>query len=110
MNIDEILTASKRAAQELATNPDYAGLRQQMYEAEQQMVPAGLRAQGWIYRDMPSRFTPEFWDKFLGIMGEGNYKIVIMSSGDDWVRGQFFLSPQALENIRAYAASKDKLP
>jgi hypothetical protein len=74
----------------------------------QEMVPADLRAQGWVYRDLPSKLSYEMWDLFLSIMGEGNYQILIASQGDNWKRGQFFLSPKALENLAAYRDQKVK--
>ena len=46
----------------------------------------------------------EYWDKFLAIMGDGNYRILIMSSGDDWARtvpaepGRFEKSPRVAKN------------
>lgn len=80
-----------------------------MFAAEQGLVPPELRAQGWIYKDMVGRCTPEAWDKLLSIAGEGNYKILISSSGINergllWKRGQFLFSPAAVRNFDAYAA------
>jgi hypothetical protein len=74
-------------------------------EMEQEaLVPKELREQGWVYRDVPGRFSFEMWDLFLSVLGEGNYHIIAMSENKekDWKRGQFLLSPQAMENIAQY--------
>ena len=81
---------------------DRAELNELMAEAEQGIVPKDLREQGWVYKDMPSRLTHEGWDKFLNLLGEGNYQVLVMSSGPDWKRGQFLLSPKAFENMKNY--------
>ncbi len=71
-----------------------------------------LIADGWQYRDMPSRVTPEVWAEWLAIMGEGNYRILIMTSFEDAtgrttaVRGQFFISPTGMENMQRYLDSR----
>lgn len=75
-------------------------------EALQGAVPADLREQGWVYRDLPGRCTPEAWDQLLSVMGHDNYKIIAGSAGPGWVRGQFFLSPKAIENMRHYASGE----
>lgn len=63
-------------------------------------------ADKWIYYDIPTKFSYEMWDKFLIILEEENYKILAMSKGKDWVRGQFLISPKGMDNIRKYSASK----
>ena len=73
-----------------------------MSMAEQEIVPPELRAQGWVYRDIPKTFSYEMWDLFLDIMGAVNYQIVCASSCSGWKRGQFLLSPKALENLQKY--------
>lgn len=83
-------------------------LYEMLSKAEQEMVPPELRAAGWIYRDMPGRCSPEMWEILLSIFGDGNYKIVVMSEGSNehgaWKRGQFFLAPAAIENMKTYSA------
>lgn len=78
-------------------------LLQGLYDAQQQMVPADLREKGWVYRDVP-RMSLEYWEQFINALGE-DYQCLIMSKGDNWARGQFFLSPQAMDNIAALAKS-----
>ena len=65
------------------------------------------RADGWSYRDAPTWFTPEMWDYFLSIIGEGNYVVLAMSErtagdGTKSKRGQFIISPQGMENMRSH--------
>lgn len=76
----------------------------ELREAEQvALVPAQLRAEGWVYRDVPGWFSHEMWELFLNTMGHDNYKIVIMSSHPErGKRGQFLLSPKAMKNLEAY--------
>ena len=31
-----------------------------------------LLADGWEYRDVPTRMRPDLWDEFLDIIGAGN--------------------------------------
>lgn len=73
-------------------------------------VPDDLKAKGWEYRDMPGRVTPEGWDKLFGIIGDGQYQILIMSEGTNadgpWKRGQFCVSPKGLQNMRDYSEAQ----
>lgn len=69
-----------------------------------------LIAEGWAYRDLPGKLSLEMWGKFIGILGDAPYKILIGSEGRDrdgfeWRRGQFLLSPAAMENLKAYNAA-----
>lgn len=63
------------------------------------------RADGWVYRDLPRRLSFEMWDHFLSVIGEGNYVILAMSTGPDWKRGQFLISPAGMENMRQHGNS-----
>lgn len=83
-------------------------IMQMLDEIDQEtLVPEDLREQGWIYKDFPGRFSLEAWDMLIGIIGKGNYKLVAFSEGrspeGDFKRGQFLLSPQAQQNLWAYA-------
>lgn len=74
-----------------------------------------LRADGWEYRDIPGRLTPEMWDLLLSRIGEGNYRILAMSmgtnaKGEDWVRGQLFISPAGFEQMRRKPTDASKDP
>lgn len=71
--------------------------------SEENLEPEDLLKQGWIYHDFPGKFSFEIWDFLLTIIGEGNYKLLVYSEGNDWKRGQFLLSPQAQKNLKAYA-------
>lgn len=55
---------------------------------------------GWVYRDTPGKFSFEIWDKFLSLIGEENYRILAMSEGDDWKRGQLLISPDGLARLQ----------
>jgi len=69
-----------------------------------------LEAEGWRYTDPPGRFSPEFWQKFLAILGEGEYLILAESSGvgsggQPWHRGQLMISPAGQRNLSAWLAA-----
>jgi hypothetical protein len=55
--------------------------------------------QGWVYRDPPTKFSFEMWDYFLSLLGEGNYHVIATSEGDDWKRGQLFISPTGMQRL-----------
>lgn len=84
---------------------DFAAINKMFREAEQALVPADLKAKGWIYRDMPGTASPEAWQMLLDIMGENEYQVLISTRGvnkhgEKYVRGQFLLSPKAIENLK----------
>lgn len=66
----------------------------------------------WIYKDI-RWLTKEFQDKlFNEIIGNGNYLVLAIStrtfkdSGDErFFGGQYFISPQGMENIEEYNKS-----
>lgn len=64
-----------------------------------------LKADGWQYRDTPP-MLPHFWDELLGVIGEGNYRLLTYVEytykGDDrlYKRGQMFISPAGLTNLK----------
>jgi len=64
-----------------------------------------LMADGWVYRDLPSRLSHEMWGLFIETLGEGNYRVLAMTITSDWVRGQLFISPEGMKNLTAW---KDK--
>lgn len=59
------------------------------------------RADGWAYVDPPTKFSPEMWEYFLSVIGEGNYVVLAYSSGEDWSRGQLLVSPAGWRNMTA---------
>ncbi len=65
-----------------------------------------LMADGWVYRDLPNRLSNEYWDMFLETLGEGNYRIMGMTVGAGWKRGQFLISPEGMKNLAAYSAEQ----
>ncbi len=65
-----------------------------------------LMADGWVYRDLPGRLSYEYWDLFLKTLGEGNYRIMALTTSPDWKRGQFLISPKGMENLAAYSAKQ----
>ena len=58
---------------------------------------------GWVYRDVPLT-TKLNWERLLGIIGEGNYKIIIMSVDRKTkdTRGQLVISPTGIEMLQAF--------
>lgn len=67
-----------------------------------------LEAEGWTYVDPPTRFSPEMWELFLSYFGEGEYRILVSSSGvssggEPWKRGQLMVSPAGMTRFRAMA-------
>jgi hypothetical protein len=59
------------------------------------------RADGWVYRDLPRRLSHEMWDLFLDTIGEGNFRLLAMTAGKDWKRGQLLISPDGMKNLAA---------
>lgn len=74
-------------------------------------APPELAAIGWTYMDPPtSGLSPEHWQEFLSILGEGEFRIIASSQRTDkaghvLVRGQFWVSPKAMQNLKDW---KDK--
>lgn len=92
-------------------SPDMAASLREIDRVMQiECVPDDLKAKGWEYRDMPGRVTPEGWDKLFGIIGAGEYQILVMSEGANaggrWKRGQFCISPKGLQNMRDYSEAQ----
>lgn len=58
-----------------------------------------IRADGWEYRDLP-RMTPELFDRFIGIVGEANIRWLSFANYGATMRGQCFISPVGLQNLR----------
>jgi len=65
-----------------------------------------LRADGWVYRDLPGRLSPEMWDTLIETLGDGNYRILAMTITSDYVRGQFMISPEGMKNLARYIAQQ----
>lgn len=65
-------------------------------------------ALGWTYWDSPARFTPKMWALLLSTIGEGHYRLLIMTKtkdshlGFDWTRGQMFISPEGMARLKQY--------
>lgn len=94
----------------MSEKPDWSKINAMMHEAEQELVPAELRALGWRYVDPPTKFSHEMWDYFRSLIGEGEYKLLIYSEGVapdgfKWKRGQFVISPQGMKNL---ASNQDR--
>ena len=57
----------------------------------------------WVYRDVPW-LREDFWSDFMNLLGVDNYLLIAGSRRtlDDgrYFRGQFFISPQGMENLR----------
>ena len=68
-----------------------------------------LTSKGWIYYDPEVKFSPEYWDRFLEIIGEGNYEILVLSQyngPDPWKRGQLMISPEGVANLQAFPSTQ----
>lgn len=64
-----------------------------------------LEDKGWRYVDPPTKFSPEMWEYFLGVIGAGNYQILAESSGTTndglpYRRGQLMVSPAGQQNMQ----------
>lgn len=84
---------------------DLHTLRDALDDALQGSVPADLKAKGWRYQDFNTKFSIDAWDFLLRLIGEGEYQIIIISrgrdkQGEEWVRGQFWISPQGFTNMQ----------
>lgn len=64
---------------------------------------------GWVYRD-PSKMTSALWNEFLGIIGEGNYRLMSHAkyhgSGEVYERGQLLISPAGMDNLTSHVKKK----
>jgi hypothetical protein len=56
--------------------------------------------QGWVYREPQASFSPEMWDFFLSLLGDGNYHVIATQEGEGWKHGQLFISPNGLKQIQ----------
>lgn len=71
------------------------------------------RADGWAYLDPPTRFSPDMWDYFLSLIGEGEYVILARTSGTHqkdgkpYVRGQVLISPAGMENLEKISKANE---
>ncbi|WP_435018430.1 hypothetical protein TA3x_000404 [Tundrisphaera sp. TA3] len=74
-----------------------------------------LIADGWQYRDTPPMLE-QLWDELLGIIGEGNYRLLTLMKrtfrDDDrlYKRGQMLISPAGIENLKARANKECEKP
>lgn len=63
---------------------------------------------GWTYIDIPVYYDPAAFRVILASMPQSGYLLLAGTSGTyrgaPWMRGQFLLSPSALECLRALAA------
>ena len=70
-----------------------------------------LQQEGWRYFDPPGKFKPEFWRRFLAILGEGNYHLLAVSEGEKdgepWVRGQMLVSPDGVRRLKDVEAESE---
>lgn len=57
-----------------------------------------MLSEGWTYRDIPW-LDQRLWNGFLECFGEGEYKILAMSSRGKDCRGQILLSEQGRINL-----------
>ena len=82
-------------------------LAKKMFVAREEMEASfnkQLGTDGWVYRDIPRLLNAD-WDKFLGIVGDGNHKLLVGSSNGTKRRGQIMISPAGMERLKEHAAS-----
>lgn len=72
-----------------------------MLPTEEPIRGETLKADGWVYRDIPGRLSNEIWDHLLDVIGAENFRILGMSVGNDWKRGQLMISPNGMKNLAA---------
>lgn len=77
-----------------------------MDEALQEAVPLSLKEKGWRYKDVYRLFRPAEWAIFLNELGDGEYKIICYSTSTRGVRGQFVMSPKAIERLEEFERRK----
>lgn len=75
-----------------------AELHREADQVLQAIVPADLKVQGWVYRDIYVRFTHAGFAAFLAALGVGQFKIVALSRSLASLRAQFLMSPEAVKN------------
>lgn len=63
-----------------------------------------IRADGWVYRDL-DRMTPDAWEQLRGIIGDENIRMMTWANYGKSVRGQIWISPTGIENLKAVTKS-----
>lgn len=73
------------------------------------MPPMPKEYVDWTYRDTNGWMTGERWDLFRQILGEEDHVLLISTrrvrDGEVSYRGQFWISPRGMENLRLYNES-----
>lgn len=64
------------------------------------------REQGYAYKDLP-RLTPEYFEKFIELVGEDNIVWLTFADYGDTKRGQILISPAGLDRISDYNSRED---
>lgn len=62
-----------------------------------------LAAKGWVYRAI-SPTMPEFWDRMIKLLGEGNYKILEKTDKDGGISGHLLVSPEGVASANRLRA------
>lgn len=58
-------------------------------------------AEGYVYRDLP-KMSPEYFDKFVELVGEENIVWITLAMYRDSKRGQLLISPEGQKRIINY--------
>ena len=58
-----------------------------------------IRGERWQYCDLPRVSIPVF-KQFIAMAGADNIRLLSLSCGPDWKRGQLYISPKGLANLR----------
>lgn len=68
-------------------------------------LPEPYLSSGWVYKDIHAWFLPDDWNHLIDLFGtDDDFKCLAFTSRGGKRRGQFWLSPGALERSRAFIA------
>jgi hypothetical protein len=73
---------ANEAFERMMKNPELIKMFNDFRPTGKDLFPDDPSVHDWNYRDVP-RMTPELWDLLLSTMGEGNYRVVVASEGND---------------------------
>ncbi|MEX0598431.1 MAG: hypothetical protein WD512_18230 [Candidatus Paceibacterota bacterium] len=93
---------------------DHEDMRRMMEKTHEEMVkaltPPDLQNEGWVYKDIPWTTIDNF-NLLVTIIGEDNLVLIAssvkQSNDGDIIRGQFWISPQGIENCAEYREQND---
>ena len=105
-NADHFDAAQRKKKMTQSPKPDFEKLKELFAKMPLPIIEPfpdeNLRAQGWVYRDLP-RISPEFFEILIKTIGEENIRWLSMADYGNAKRGQCFISPKGIENLKAYS-------